>query len=304
MKSDVSNYFLYCIYYVLGLVCKKYVLTTLGFHYPTIFQAWQAFESLCVTYLQSGNLLQRIKFTQISSWLPAMIFNVFTLYMGSIALSQCPVPIFISAYAASDAMLLLLDNHMPGALLKISLSIKLFTAMFVLLYVNTYVAGVTSYLCCFMIFHGFRRCVYFWYAQPAWPQANLSRGEQQFLNDSFAVSVLFPVALIRGHHQTVYTEFPHLFNTSFYVCFVMSGLLNWLCRLKLHSLQVGCWKTGMIQLLAKIATSLISMQMHLYPNALFVWCCVFCCSLGDVLFIIGKMQDDFSTDPDKVLASL
>lgn len=228
-----------------------------------------------------------------------MVFNVFALWTGSVSLAKCPLPIFVCAHAASDALLLLLDNHLPDVLLQVSLSIKLFTTLLVLLYANTSVlvtdasSPVTSYLCSFMIFHGLHRCVQYWYTSATWPQANLNRAERQFLNDFFAVVMLIPVALLRGHHQSIYDEFPHLYSTGFYALFILSGILSWLSRTQLDLLdtRVLKWHCDMVRLLAKMVVTVAALNFYWYPNVMLMWLCVLMYVGGEVMFVFASMLE-------------
>ena len=55
-KSNIVDYASYCLLYVTTIICNKYVLSSLGFQYPTVFQAWQTFVSLVLIQMVSGKL--------------------------------------------------------------------------------------------------------------------------------------------------------------------------------------------------------------------------------------------------------
>lgn len=253
--------------------------------------------SLFLTVFRNGNLLKAITIPQVVSWLPGMFFNVGSLCAGSITLSQLPLPAFLAIHAASDAVLLLLDSHLPSGMLQMSLTIKLITIMMVVWYSAVNLLSQSfNWICAFTILHGLQKCALFWYRQPNWPQSNLTRVERQFLNDVFAVVVLGMLAFFFGHHITVYNEFPHLSRSVFYIGCLMSGILGWLARQQVNILHQSDSKlrTGMTQLLAKVIAMLISMQFHNYPDPMLLWLCNIAMVGGDLLFVLGSALEDAS----------
>ena len=55
-KSNINivDYTTYCLLYATTIMCNKYVLSSLGFQYPTIFQAWQTFVAILLIQMISG----------------------------------------------------------------------------------------------------------------------------------------------------------------------------------------------------------------------------------------------------------
>lgn len=55
-KSNIVDYTTYCFLYTLTIICNKYVLTSLGFQYPTIFQTWQALVAVIMIQFVFGKI--------------------------------------------------------------------------------------------------------------------------------------------------------------------------------------------------------------------------------------------------------
>jgi len=101
------------------LVMNKYVLSTLGFRYPTIFQGWQMlvgfiiFRLLICLYKNSFSVISLDR-SGFISLLPAFLFFTTSIISGSKALSSIPIPIFISCYNIIPALISLLDFAVPS----------------------------------------------------------------------------------------------------------------------------------------------------------------------------------------------
>ena len=75
-----------------GLYINKYVLSVLGFKYPTIFQGWQTLTGLCIykllTYCSKSNFkLVGIDRSAFISLLPGFLFFTTSIVAASKALS-------------------------------------------------------------------------------------------------------------------------------------------------------------------------------------------------------------------------
>ena len=65
-KSNFVDYTTYCLLYTTTIICNKYVLTSLGFQYPTIFQAWQALVAIIMIQLVSGKIYSSVHYLHSS----------------------------------------------------------------------------------------------------------------------------------------------------------------------------------------------------------------------------------------------
>jgi len=54
----ISIHFTYCMLYMTAVLCNKYVLSSLGFQYPTIFQGWQTPVAFTLINIFSGEFFK------------------------------------------------------------------------------------------------------------------------------------------------------------------------------------------------------------------------------------------------------
>jgi len=291
MQTLLHDRICYFLFFLIGMFCNKYVLTTLGFQYPTIFQAWKTLVSLCITYSMHGNFFKSISVPQILFFFPSMLLNLASLFTGSISLARLPLPAFLGAQSASETIMLLFDNHLPNWILQISLSVKFVTFMLIVWYAgHNITTQVVNWLSAYTVCFGASKCLQFWYQHSNLRQASLTLHEREYLHDISTIFFLGITALIYGHHQHVYNEFPHLNRVVFYWCCVLSGISFWFTRKHLHILVLKDSKvwTEMSQLLARIITMLIAIQINEYPAPIMLWTCIITSVSGDLLFIYGS----------------
>jgi len=115
--NPVAAFFFSCILGS-GLYINKYVLSILGFRYPTIFQGWQTLTGLIIYKLltlasKSNFKLAGIDRPAFISLLPGFLFFTTSLIAGSKALAGLPIPIFVSVYNILPASIYLLDRVLP-----------------------------------------------------------------------------------------------------------------------------------------------------------------------------------------------
>jgi len=103
-----------------GLSINKYVLSVLGFRYPTIFQGWQTLAGLVIYKLL--NLFWKPEFnltpvdkSGIISLLPGLLFHTTSLISNSKALAELPISVFIALQNTLPAGIYLLDRVKPGS---------------------------------------------------------------------------------------------------------------------------------------------------------------------------------------------
>ncbi|KAL5013231.1 hypothetical protein ScPMuIL_007501 [Solemya velum] len=95
---------LFCMLFLATNFVNKYVLSILEFKYPTIFQGWQTFVGFITLrilisshYIDPVLTQQRAKY-EVAAWLPGMFFFVISIYSGSRALANLPIPVFFSLH--------------------------------------------------------------------------------------------------------------------------------------------------------------------------------------------------------------
>jgi len=116
--NPVAAFFFACIVGC-GLFINKYVLSILGFRYPTIFQGWQTLTGLIIYKLltfasKSSFKLAGIDRPAFISLLPGFLFFTTSLIASSKALAGVPIPIFVSVYNTLPATIYLLDTVLPN----------------------------------------------------------------------------------------------------------------------------------------------------------------------------------------------
>jgi len=102
-----------------GLYINKYVLSILGFRYPTIFQGWQTLTGLFIykllTFASKSNFkLAGIDRPAFISLLPGFLLYTTSLIASSKALAGLPIPIFVSVYNTLPASIYILDRVLPN----------------------------------------------------------------------------------------------------------------------------------------------------------------------------------------------
>jgi len=116
--NPIAAFFFSCIIGC-GLYINKYVLSILGFRYPTIFQGWQTLTGLIIykllTYVSKTNFkLASIDRPAFISLLPGFLFFTTSLIASSKALAGVSIPIFVSVYNTLPATIYLLDTVLPN----------------------------------------------------------------------------------------------------------------------------------------------------------------------------------------------
>jgi len=111
--------FFYSLIVGCGLYVNKYVLSVLGFRYPTIFQGWQTLTGIVIYKLltfvsKSGFQLASIDRSAFISLLPGFLFFTTSLIAGSKALAGVSIPIYVSVFNTLPASIYLLDTVLPN----------------------------------------------------------------------------------------------------------------------------------------------------------------------------------------------
>ena len=86
---------LFAALYTCSIHINKYILSVLGFMYPTVFQGWQTLVAVIILRIMSNDL-SSINWNSFISYLPDFICHVGAIVTGSKALSAMPVPVMIS----------------------------------------------------------------------------------------------------------------------------------------------------------------------------------------------------------------
>jgi len=109
----------YCVLYFGGISLNKYVLSVLGFKYPTIFQGWQTVAGLVIYKLLTVLRKQDFTLTPVDragliSIIPGLLFHTTSLISNSKALAEVPIIVYIAVQNILPAGIYLLDSITPG----------------------------------------------------------------------------------------------------------------------------------------------------------------------------------------------
>jgi len=111
------------IYFLLffgGISINKYVLTVLGFKYPTIFQGWQTLAALIIYKLLNVFKPKIYPITHVDragfiSILPGLLFYTTSLVASSKALAEVPVCVYLAVQNTLPAAIFLFDKLYPSS---------------------------------------------------------------------------------------------------------------------------------------------------------------------------------------------
>lgn len=297
MRRDIvlTEYVTYCVLYTSTIICNKYVLTSLGFQFPTIFQAWQTFIGLFLMHVVGGFQVKEMVLRDIGPWVPAMILYVGTIVSGSIALSKLPIPMFILGQGCGDVIVLICNENMPSTMAMFSFPVKLAAAIIAswsAIQQSWYVA--LMWLIAHAVCSGAYRSVSLWYSSPHWPYSNLTIQQRQYLNYFFSTCVLLPSIFLFGHHEKA-KSFPYLNANRFYIGSICSGIFGWAVnklwmRIFYHTTPDS--KTHATQLFSKVLILLLSMNIYPYIFSWSIWIGILLNLIADVLQIIDSNLDE------------
>nr|CAB3267080.1 transmembrane protein 241 [Phallusia mammillata] len=291
-SANIVEYSTYCVLYMTAVLCNKYVLTSLGFQYPTIFQGWQALVAFLLIWIYSGNQLQQLTISELVPWIPAMLLYIGSIFSGSIALAHTSIPVFLLSHGASDVILIICDDHLPTGAVHVGIPLKLSALMLGLWSVHYDTPAINLiWILVHAVFSGAYRAVAYWYTSPQWPYSGLTAMQRQTLNNLAGFLTLLSFAFILGHHTTASQEFPHFSNINFYIGCICSGVLGWAVSQMWNKVKPGTLTSTsqMTQMAAKVLTLIISMQLFPVQHTLLLWSAILCGVAGDILHILGNM---------------
>lgn len=110
------------IYFLLffgGICINKYVLSVLGFKYPTIFQGWQTLAALIIykllnVFKKSSYPITPVDRAGFISILPGLLFYTTSLVANSKALAEVAVIVYLAVQNALPAAIFLFDRLYPS----------------------------------------------------------------------------------------------------------------------------------------------------------------------------------------------
>lgn len=286
--KHVINCGTYCVLYTSAILCNKYVLTELGFQYPTIFQAWQNLVAWILTVILQGNLLSKVTFKDFKAWGAGMVFYIGTIYSGSIALARNPVPIYLIGSSGSDIILYLFNDQFTSNAVHWTISVKAVSIMLIFWSPSLDIEGLT-WLFGHMLFSGVYKSLLFWYDRPGLRSTYhlVKRRQCLHMNNISSVFILFPLGIYMRHHHKIVNEFSYLQSPLFLALCILSGVLCFSVNNALYNINetLSSPFTDILHIISKYISLLVSMQAFYLSHSLFLWASVACCFLSDLIFL-------------------
>ncbi|XP_052817109.1 transmembrane protein 241-like [Mya arenaria] len=266
MKQQYQLAAVYCLLFIATQFVNKYVLTVLGFQFPTIFQGWQTLVgflmlSLLVTARHVPPLMENITRYDVANWLPGMLLFVGSIYSGSKALAKLPMPVFLSLHNLITVILC------TGQLALYRQLTSLYSyAMMMILVITSILIGVSD--------PDFNTDGYYWmcvhvlttgglsiFSKLARSRLKLSAHEKLYCNYLYSVIVLAPSSYFLGDAIKA-GAYPYLFYSKFYMGCIMSGIFGVflsLNNIKLMEFKLDKADLSKIAGIAKLLTSVCSL---------------------------------------------
>ncbi|KAK3922036.1 Transmembrane protein 241 [Frankliniella fusca] len=114
IKSDLKQLVLLIILHTCTIHINKFILSVLGFTYPTVFQGWQTLVAVILMRILLIEELKPISWTSFYSNLPLFLCFVANIVAGSKALSSLPVPVVVALSNVVPVLINTLGDHQLG----------------------------------------------------------------------------------------------------------------------------------------------------------------------------------------------
>lgn len=110
VKSDLQQLVFLMVFYTSTIHINKFILSILGFTYPTVFQGWQTLVAVILMRVLLFEELSPICWTSFFANLPLFLCFVGNIVAGSKALSSLPAPIVIALSNVVPALIHAVSN--------------------------------------------------------------------------------------------------------------------------------------------------------------------------------------------------
>ncbi|KAL8572848.1 hypothetical protein ACOMHN_011097 [Nucella lapillus] len=250
---------LFCVLFVTTNFVNKYILSVLGFAYPTIFQGWQTLAGACVlkSLMISGHmdpLLQGMDRRSIAPWLPGMMLFLVSIYSGSRALTNLPVAVFFSLQNTVVVFKVITQLMLHKQLLSWWSYLMLMAVLLSALGVSATDPQFSSEGYFWMCFHVLGNvCLVY------------SALDRLYCCYIYSVVMFAPCSYLLGDVWNA-VNFPHLYFTKFYIGCILSGILGIFLNVTAIRLQeTDFLPSGLdfsaVQAIARIFGSLLSLTI-------------------------------------------
>lgn len=230
MSWKYSGVLIFVALFIATNFVNKYVLSVLRFTYPTIFQGWQTFVGAIVLKILSLSKkvdlgVQDVTRRDLISWFPAMILFVVSIYSGSKALSQLPIPIFMALQTNIDVIGVMVETAMQKKVTSIKMYIILMFILLSSLMVSwtdpQFIEDGYVWMSVHILATGFKHL----YSRVLKDQLKMSDLSRLYCNYVYSVIVLAPSSYFLGDALAA-REFPFLYFYKFYIGCIFSGVFG------------------------------------------------------------------------------
>ncbi|CAL1538505.1 unnamed protein product [Lymnaea stagnalis] len=271
MKLGLMFTCLFVVLFISTTFVNKYVLSVLRFTYPTIFQGWQTLVGVIMfrALLSTGHIdgfLHGKEWHECALWLPGMMSFLLSIYSGSRALANLPIPVYLVMQnivlvfkATSDLMF---HKQITSPCSYFMLMLSLSSALFVAKTDPQYDPDGYHWMCVHVLSLGFFES----YTNLIHGRLKLRAPERLFCCYFYSVIVLAPSSYFLGDALEA-VKFPYFYFAQFYVGCIFSGVFGMLlslCTIRLHEMKTpySILDANTVQSAAKILCSCASLAFY------------------------------------------
>lgn len=261
--GNMKTVLLFTALFVGSTFVNKYVLSVLKFQFPTIFQGWQTLVGFVVLRALTipGKIdlsTSQINWKLLSSWLPAMMLYVGSIYSASIALSQLTVATFLCVHGLTNLFTAAADLYIQGKPVSISRysSLMLILSSSIMICLTDPQFSQLGYR--WMTVHVLTAGGYNAYQKVMKRHLELRPLQRMYCNYLYSVIVLTPSSYFLGE-ALMSQQFPLWYYSKFYIGCIFSGVLGVFLNLLLVWLENG--KSAVTSTSVPCVTSLSSSDL-------------------------------------------
>jgi len=208
-----------------SIAINKYVLWTLSFTYPTVFQSIQMITVVFIVF--SLHLLGYLSIggfkLEMLAWFPAVMFFTLSIYFGSKALAILPIPLFtllqqVLTHTCLSGFSYYKQRVFPG----LSVILSLITSWSCVLIVLIVDIAIWNYK--WLIAHCVANALYSYYALYV-NHMEITEINKMLMNAFFSIIILTIFGLKTGETWTI-LDFEHIKNVKFHVACLLSGIFG------------------------------------------------------------------------------
>ncbi|XP_031561843.1 transmembrane protein 241-like [Actinia tenebrosa] len=220
--------FVFCSLTLITMLTNKYVLSTLKFTYPTIYQSWQTGTVAVVLLILHGIGYIQLDLTVnrniMIAWFPATVYFTGMIYSGSVALSKLPIPVFCVLHYMTFMWVSLIETILHKKALQVlpTLCLALVGLSSVIIARSDPQFNRIGYT--WMILH----CIFagmYLYTENSLKSLKLREINKIFYNTISSIIILMAVCVGTGELYKV-LEFPFLYTRTFHIGCLVSGLFG------------------------------------------------------------------------------